>query len=90
MRGMRGKSIANLRKHGVSFEEAASVFYDENAVEFYDDDHSESEDRFLILGLSSQMRLLLICHCYWESEDIIRLISARKASVSESRHYWSE
>ncbi len=81
------KARANLDKHGVAFEEARSVFYDEHAVEFYDDKHSEREDRFLILGLSSRLRLLLVCHCYREEEGVIRIISARKATAAESKHY---
>lgn len=81
------KAEANLDKHGVSFEEARSVFYDEHAVEFYDDKHSEWEERFLLLGVSSQLRLVLVCHCYREQEAVIRIISARKATASESLHY---
>lgn len=81
------KARSNLAKHGVSFEEAKSVFYDEYAVEFYDDEHSEWEDRFLLLGSSSRLRLLLVCHCYREPEGVIRIVSARKATLSESEHY---
>jgi len=81
------KAKANLDKHGVSFEEAMSVFYDEAAIEFYDDEHSEWEDRFLLLGLSSDMKLLLVCHCYRSEEGVIRLISARKATKNEAKHY---
>ena len=81
------KAKANLDKHGVSFEEAMSVFYDEVAIEFYDDEHSEWEDRFLLLGLSSDMKLLLVCHCYRSEEGVIRLISARKATKNEAKHY---
>lgn len=81
------KAIANARKHGVSFEEAKEVFYDENAVEFYDDEHADWEDRFLLLGMSSRLRLLLICHCYRTSDEVIRIISARKATKNEGRHY---
>lgn len=81
------KAEQNRRKHGVSFEEAQSVFYDESAIEFYDDEHSEWEDRFLLLGLSSRLRLLLVCHCYREREAIIRIISARRATKSEARYY---
>lgn len=81
------KARANLNKHGVSFEEARSVFYDEHAVEFYDDAHSEWEDRFLLLGLSSRLRLLLVCHCFREAEGVIRIVSARKATPSESVYY---
>ncbi len=65
----------------------AVEFYDEYAVEFYEDTYSEGEDRFLLLGLSSQLRLLLVCHCYREKEDVVRIISARKATPAESRHY---
>ena len=81
------KADQNFRKHGISFEEAKSVFFDESAVEFYDDEHSEWEDRFLLLGLSSRLRLLLVCHCYREREAVIRIISARKATKNEARHY---
>lgn len=81
------KAEENLRKHRVSFEEARTVFYDDFAVEFYDDEHSDWEDRFLLLGLSAQLRLLLVCHCYRESESVIRLISAREATKSEAGFY---
>jgi uncharacterized DUF497 family protein len=81
------KARLNLRKHSVSFDEARSAFFDEYAVEFYDDEHADWEDRFLLLGLSSQLRLLLVCHCYREAEAVIRIISARKATPSESEHY---
>jgi len=82
------KSKTNLDKHGVSFEEATSVFYDERAVEFYDDDNAEWADRFLLLGISAKLRLLMICHCYRANESVIRIISARKATKKESKHYW--
>jgi uncharacterized DUF497 family protein len=82
-----GKARANVNKHGVTFEEARSVFCDEHAVEFYDDVHSEWEDRFLLLGLSSRLRLLLVCHCHREAEGVIRIVSARKATPAESKHY---
>ena len=81
------KAKANLKKHGVAFEEAATVFFDDRAVEFYDDDHSEWEDRLLLLGLSSTLRLLLVCHCYRESDSVIRIISARKATKNEAKLY---
>lgn len=81
------KAILNLEKHGISFEEAVSVFYDERAVEFYDDEHSEWENRFLMLGLSARFRLLLVCHCSREDESVIRIISARKATKNEASHY---
>jgi uncharacterized DUF497 family protein len=81
------KAEENLRNHGVSFEEAQTVFYDDFATEFYDDKHSEWEDRFLLLGLSSQLRLVMVCHCYHERESVIRIISARKATAKESKYY---
>jgi uncharacterized DUF497 family protein len=81
------KAQSNIRKHGISFEEAMSVFYDERAIEFFDDEHSEWEERFLLLGLSRKMNLLLICHCYRESNGTIRIISARKATKNEAKHY---
>ena len=74
------KARSNLKKHGVSFEEAETVFYDENAIEFYDDEHSEWEDRFLLLGISHRMRLLLICHVYkeWCDSDHLGTQSDKK------------
>ncbi|GMW03824.1 MAG: hypothetical protein AMXMBFR84_49580 [Candidatus Hydrogenedentota bacterium] len=63
------------------------MFYDEHAVEFYDDKHSEWEDRFLLLGMSSRLRLLMICHCFRESGGVIRIVSARKATQRESTYY---
>ncbi len=81
------KARSNLKKHGVSFPEAESVFWDEYAVEFQDELHSSEEDRFLLLGMSRTARLLLICHCFRERDDVIRIISARKATASESVHY---
>ena len=81
------KADLNKRKHGVSFEEARTVFLDENAKIIDDPDHSEDEDRFVLLGISSSMRLLLVCHCYREDDAVIRIISARKASARESKQY---
>lgn len=81
------KSTANLKKHGVSFEEAQSVFYDEFAVQFFDEDHSVGEARFLLLGMSAGARLLLVCPCEREAGNIIRIISARKATRRESACY---
>lgn len=81
------KARANLKKHGVSFEEAQTVFYDENALLIDDPDHSEDEERFIILGLSAGTRLLVVCHCYRESETVIRIISARKATRKETQFY---
>ncbi len=84
------KAAANTKKHGVSFEEAQSVFYDEFAVQFFDDDHSGDEERFLLLGMSTGARLLLVCHCERGARNIIRIISARKATKRESTFYGSE
>jgi uncharacterized DUF497 family protein len=84
------KAKANVRKHGVSFEEALSIFYDEFAVQFFDDDHSSGEERFLLLGMSTGARLLLVCHCEREAGNIIRIISARKATKRESAFYNGE
>jgi len=82
-----GKNAANIRKHGVSFEEAESVFYDEHAVLIDDPDHSGEEDRFVMLGVSSRLRVLVACHCYRSGGVIIRLISARRASRQERETY---
>ena len=81
------KAAANAKKHGVSFEEAKSVFVDERAKLIDDPDHSEDEERFVLLGLSSALRLLLVCHCYRSEGNVIRLISARKATTKESKSY---
>ena len=79
---------ANIRKHGITFEEAQTVFRDENAIQYFDPDHSEDEERFILLGLSTRVRALVVCHCFRESELVIRIISARRADSSESRSYW--
>lgn len=84
------KAAANIKKHGVSFEEAQSVFYDEFAVQFFDDDHSSDEERFLLLGMSTGARLLLVCHCERETGNVIRIISARNATKRESAFYGGE
>ncbi len=81
------KAASNLKKHGVSFAEAKSIFYDEFAIQFYDESHSGAEDRFLFLGMSSAARLLLVCHCELEDGGIIRIISARKATSAEASNY---
>jgi len=81
------KAAANLRKHGVSFEEARSVFYDEHARLIADPDHAEDEDRFVLLGLSAALKVLVVCHCYRSGSGVIRIISARKASAREARSY---
>ena len=81
------KSRQNARKHGVSFEEAQTVFLDDNAIRFYDPDHSRDEDRFIMLGMSFKLRTLVVCHCFRENDDAIRIISARKANRQEAKHY---
>ena len=81
------KANPNKKKHGVSFEEAQSVFYDEFAVQFFDDESTELEDRFLMLGFSDEARLLIVCHCERNQGNIIRIISARKATKIESKYY---
>jgi len=82
------KALKNIEKHGITFEEASSVFYDDFAVQFYDTEHSElEEDRFLILGISNKSRMLMVCHCEKQSGDILRIISARKATKNERKFY---
>lgn len=81
------KAAANAKKHGVSFEEAKTVFVDEHAKLIDDPDHSEDEERFVLLGLSSALRMLLVCHCYRSEGNVIRIISARKANAKESKSY---
>ena len=78
-----------MRKHKVSFEEAQTVFLDENAIRFFDPDHSRDEDRFIMLGMSFTLRVLVVCHCYREDDSVIRIISARKADKREQSDYWS-
>lgn len=81
------KNAINKRKHGVSFEEAKTVFYDTEALVIADPEHSEEEDRFIILGLSNKVNLLVVCHCYRASDTVIRIISARKATKTEESYY---
>lgn len=84
------KAASNAKKHRVTFEVAKTVFYDDFAVQFFDEEHSSGEDRFLLLGMSSDARLLLVCHCEREDGDVIRIISARKATESEAQYYRGE
>ena len=84
------KNRINIRRHGISFYEAVSAFSDENAVLIADEEHSEEEDRFVLLGLSEKARLLVVCHCYRESDLVIRIISARKATKPEWIQYGGE
>ena len=94
MNGMRlawddAKAAENLRKHAVSFEEASTVFADENARLKHDPDHSREEDRFILIGFSAKLRLLLVCHAYCENDEVIRIISARRATPNERKQYGS-
>jgi uncharacterized DUF497 family protein len=81
------KNVHNRRRHGVSFEEAETVFLDDHALLLDDPDHSSREDRFILLGLSAAVRVLAVCHCYRASDNVIRLISARKATATERKGY---
>ncbi|HAM49159.1 MAG TPA: hypothetical protein DCP92_00095 [Nitrospiraceae bacterium] len=82
------KDLENIRKHRVSFEEAQTVFLDENAIRYFDPDHSGDEDRFLMLGMSFKLRAIVVCHGYRVSDSVIRIISARKANRKEQESYW--
>jgi len=81
------KSKTNKKKHGVSFEEAQSVFYDEHGKLIADPDHSGVEERFVLIGLSEHLRTLVVCHCYRQNDTVIRIISARKATRHEAKLY---
>lgn len=81
------KALLNQQKHAVTFEEAQTVFYDENATLYFDEDHSDTEDRYLLLGMSTHSNILVISHCYSENDDVIRIISARKATALEVKEY---
>ena len=83
------KDKSNTKKHGVSFDEARTVFFDEQAIQFYDPEHSDEEDRFILLGTSFKLKTLVVCHCFREEETKIRIISARKADTEEEQVYWS-
>ncbi len=84
------KAAANIKKHGVSFDQAQSIFYDESAVQFFDEEYSAEEERILMLGMSVDVRLLLVCHCEREAGSVIRIISARKATKREQAFYGGE
>lgn len=81
------KAAANKEKHGICFEEASTVFLDENAILFDDPDHSHDEDRFILIGLSNRLNILMVCHCYRKDDETIRIISARKATRNEKKYY---
>ena len=80
---------SKAKKHGVSFEDAQTTFYDEQAIVFDDPDHSDEEDRFILLGTNHKLNTLVVCHCYREKETIVRIISARKAIKEEEQFYWT-
>ena len=81
------KNQINQKKHGIDFDEASSVFYDERAILFDDPEHSEWEERFILLGMSNITNICVVCHCYRESDTVIRIISARKATKKEAERY---
>ena len=81
------KNRINLEKHGITFEEASTVFFDERAILFDDPEHSIDEDRFLLLGMSETAKVCIVCHCYRESDTVIRIISARQATRKEEQRY---
>jgi uncharacterized DUF497 family protein len=81
------KNISNIKKHKISFEEAKTAFYDPNARIIADPEHSDTEDRFILLGLSQSLKLLVVCHCYKSKDEVIRIISARRATNTESSNY---
>jgi len=81
------KAKANKKRHGISFEEAQTTFYDDNARLTHDPDHSEDEDRYILLGMSAVLRLLIVCHSYREGDSVIRIISVRKATRTERKQY---
>ena len=84
------KNKINHQKHGTSFEEARTVFFDENAIEFFDPDHSKEEDRYLLMGISYKFRILVVSYCVRQSDSEIRIISARKATKKEQNVYFGE
>jgi uncharacterized DUF497 family protein len=83
------KAVENHKKHKISFEEAQTVFTDQNARMIFDPEHSTNEDRFVLLGISSSLKLLVVCHCFRENDMVIRIISARKATKYEQKQYGS-
>ena len=81
------KNRINLEKHGITFQEASTVFFDDRAILFDDPEHSIDEDRFLLLGMSETAKVCIVCHCYRESDTVIRIISARQATRKEEQRY---
>jgi uncharacterized DUF497 family protein len=84
------KNQTNQRKHGVTFEEAQTVFFDDNAIEYFDPDHSENEKRYLMLGLSYRLRVLIVSYSLQKNGSVIRIISARRATEDEQKDYLGE
>ena len=84
------KNVSNQRKHGVSFSEARSVFWDPHAKDFFDAEHSNGEDRAILLGISEYLRVLAVCHCLSQKGTMIRIVSARKAGAEEEKGYWRD
>lgn len=82
------KNILNIKKHGIDFNEAATVFLDDEALLIEDEKHSNEEDRFVLLGFSQKANLLIVCHCYRANDEVIRIISARKATKNETKQYF--
>ncbi len=82
------KDKTNTKKHGITFDEARTVFFDEHAIDFYDPEHSDVEDRFILLGNSFKLNTVVVCHCFRENETKVRIISARKANKQEQKAYW--
>lgn len=82
------KAASNKKKHTISFDEAKTVFFDENAIVIHDPEHSKDEERFVILGISTVARILVVCHCFRQKDSVIRIISARKATKKESIQYY--
>lgn len=83
----KNKAETNIKKHKISFDEAITVFDDTEALYIYDPDHSDEEERFILLGMSSKLNILVVCHCYKEHDEIVRIISARKATKNEQNEY---
>ena len=81
------KNKINIKKHGISFEEARTVFFDDYAILFDDPEHSDTEDRFLLISMSDTANICIVCHCYRESDAVVRIISARKATKKEADVY---
>lgn len=84
------KDKTNINKHSISFDDASTVFYDEYAIQFFDPEHSDDEDRFILLGSGFNFKTLIVCHCFREEETVIHIISARKADKDEDEFYWSK